>query len=126
MNGTSARNRSRRTLRCAALNAIAVLASLLGAPATSADFRSVGAAYPRVAYERGWVYLEFAVRADGTAEEIHVLASEPAGVFNEAAVNAVAKSRFEPDPSSVSGTTRRRTLQLEWHFDDMECVPSNS
>ena len=55
--------------------------------------------YPARALERGtqgWVDIEFTVAADGTTRDAMVRAAEPAGVFDRAALQAVARWRYEP------------------------------
>jgi protein TonB len=43
----------------------------------------------------GWVRVEFYVTPEGRTERVRVLASEPAGVFDSAAVEAMESARFE-------------------------------
>jgi protein TonB len=43
----------------------------------------------------GWVRVEFYVTPEGRTERIRVLSSEPAGVFDQAAVDAMENARFE-------------------------------
>jgi len=55
--------------------------------------------YPQRALEKGiegWVDIEFTVAADGTVRDAVVKASEPAGTFDRAALNAVERWRYEP------------------------------
>jgi protein TonB len=55
--------------------------------------------YPDRARERateGWVDLEFTVATDGTTTNIVVRAAEPEGTFDNAAVSAVRRWRYEP------------------------------
>lgn len=55
--------------------------------------------YPMRALEKGtegWVDIEFTVAADGTVRDAVVKASEPAGTFDRAALNAVERWRYEP------------------------------
>jgi len=57
------------------------------------------AAYPRRAEERdisGWVDVEFRVAADGSTDDIRVVAAEPEDVFDRSVINAVSGWRFEP------------------------------
>ena len=60
----------------------------------------------------GWADVEFLVNAKGTTENVHVVASEPKAVFDQAAVVAVKKARFEPakaaDGSALAITTKFR------------------
>ena len=55
--------------------------------------------YPTRALERGvvgWVDIEFTVARDGTTRDATVRAAEPAEVFERAALEAVARWRYEP------------------------------
>ena len=55
--------------------------------------------YPRAAKIRsttGWVEIYFTVSPDGSTEQIEINRSEPADVFDEAAMQAVDNWTFEP------------------------------
>jgi periplasmic protein TonB len=55
--------------------------------------------YPRTALARGtegWVQVQFSVAADGTVRDARVVASEPQHVFDQAALRAVARWRYNP------------------------------
>ena len=55
--------------------------------------------YPCVAKEEkieGRVFVRFVVDTDGRAQEPEVIAAEPAGVFESAALEAIALYKFEP------------------------------
>ena len=55
--------------------------------------------YPPRALERGttgWVDIEFTVTRDGSTRDATIRAAEPAGVFDRAAIEAVARWRYEP------------------------------
>ena len=60
----------------------------------------------------GWVDVEFLVNVKGTTENVHVVASEPKTVFDQAAILAVKKAHFEPakatDGSALAITTKLR------------------
>jgi protein TonB len=59
----------------------------------------------------GWVEVEFTIGADGSVQNAHVTASEPARVFDREAVNAVQRAKFEPkleNGQAVASTLRRR------------------
>lgn len=59
----------------------------------------VSPVYPRVALERGlegWVVLEFSITRDGMVENAIVVDSEPANIFNRAALAAVSKFKYKP------------------------------
>jgi TonB family protein len=55
--------------------------------------------YPREAVAAGisgWVKLQFTVAADGTTRDIRVIAAEPPGVFDEAALEAATRFVYSP------------------------------
>jgi protein TonB len=55
--------------------------------------------YPYKAARRGiegWVRVAFRVTKTGTVEDVQVLESDPAGVFEQAAIKAVYRWRFKP------------------------------
>jgi TonB family protein len=61
--------------------------------------RKVEPEYPQRAQEAGttgWVDLVYTVRADGTTGDIAVAGAEPAGIFEDAAMSAVRRWRYEP------------------------------
>ncbi len=58
-----------------------------------------GAVYPPAAEARGvqgFVTLSYDVGLDGLVKNVTVVASEPDGIFDEAAIAALARWRFEP------------------------------
>lgn len=56
---------------------------------------------------RGFVQLEVEIGADGSVEEIEVLGSTPAGIYENQARDIVAARRYEPD--IVNGRAVRAT-----------------
>lgn len=73
--------------------------------------RYVEAAYPRTAAamrRSGWVEVGFRVDADGRPRDLRVLAAEPAGRFDAAALAAVRRWRFAPPPAGSEPRTRVR------------------
>lgn len=59
----------------------------------------------------GYAVVEFTVAADGSVEDPHVVDSAPRRIFDHAAVQAVARSKFEPamkDGEPIASTVRRR------------------
>ncbi len=55
--------------------------------------------YPRRALQRGiegWVQMQFTITAAGTVKDIKVVDSEPKKVFDEPAVQAVSRWRYNP------------------------------
>jgi TonB family protein len=77
--------------------------------------RALNPQYPsRAAQEgvEGWVDVEFSVNVEGEPENVRAIASEPARVFDAAAVAAVRRARFEPartaDGNPVAMNSRLR------------------
>jgi TonB family protein len=73
--------------------------------------------YPTRARERGtegWVDLEFTVATDGTTREAVVRASEPAGTFDRAALDAVKRWRYEP--RVVGGNVVEQRVETRLRF----------
>jgi protein TonB len=58
----------------------------------------------------GWVRVEFYVTPEGRTERVRVLASEPAGVFDAAAVEAMEGARFEQFDSTDSRLAVQRIV----------------
>jgi len=53
--------------------------------------------YPPLAHGvEGWVRVECMVSPKGRIESVRVVASEPAGVFDQAAIDAMSYARFKP------------------------------
>ena len=73
--------------------------------------------YPAIAVElgiEGYVIVSFAVTESGAVEDISIVESEPPGVFNDAAINAARRLRFEPRIISNSPV---RVNNVEYRFD---------
>jgi TonB family protein len=70
--------------------------------------------FPDVARQRGidgWVDVEFTVGTDGRVSDAAVVAAQPAGVFEKAALDAVGRWRYQPvvrDGQTVSEDARVR------------------
>ncbi len=69
--------------------------------------------YPRQAQDRGIegsVTVEFTVDASGATRNVHVISSQPAGVFDMAAASAISRWRYpadaEREPASLSETLK--------------------
>lgn len=58
----------------------------------------------------GWVRVEFFVTPEGRTERVRVLASEPAGLFDAAAVDAMEGARFEEFDSTESRLAVQRIV----------------
>jgi TonB family protein len=76
--------------------------------------RYVAPRFPDVARARGidgWVDVQFTVAIDGTVGDLKVVGAEPAGIFEQAALDAVRHWRYLPvvhDGHAVSELTRVR------------------
>jgi TonB family protein len=62
----------------------------------------------------GWVELQFVVGVDGTVTELTVVAAQPAGVFEQAALDAVRRWRYQP--VTRSGQTVAPHVRLRVRF----------
>lgn len=77
--------------------------------------------YPHRAAQRGiegYVDLRFDVSASGTTQNIQVVYAEPEGVFEQSAVAAVARWRFQPqivngEPTPFFGLSKRVRFNME-------------
>ena len=58
----------------------------------------------------GWVRVEFYVTPQGRTERVRVLSSEPAGLFDEAAISAMEGARFEEFESTESRLAVQRIV----------------
>ena len=75
----------------------------------------VAPVYPRSAQRRnitGAVEVSFTVSTIGTVTEISILRAEPEDTFNQAAVNAVAKWRFQPVIENGVAVEKRSAVRL--------------
>jgi protein TonB len=67
---------------------------------------------------RGWVELDFTVTPTGDVSDIQVVDAEPQGVFEEAAMQALAQWRFKPRVVNGRATAQRTGITLRFDFDD--------
>lgn len=58
----------------------------------------------------GWVRVEFYVTPEGRTERVRVLSSEPAGLFDEAAITAMESARFDEFESSEARLATQRIV----------------
>ena len=65
--------------------------------------------------KEGWVEVRFLVNEKGKPEDIVVSGAEPAGVFEQAAVNVIRKWRFEPHV--VDGKPRAMQTGVRLRFE---------
>ena len=71
--------------------------------------------YPRSAERRGdtgWVDIVFTVALDGTVKDVEVRNSQPGDVFDNAAIRAVEKWRFEPIIENGVAVERRAGIRM--------------
>jgi TonB family protein len=83
--------------------------------------RYVKPQYPAAAQERGtggWVDLAFTVRVDGSITDLSVTAAEPAGIFEQAAMAAVRRWRYEPIRRDGRAVEQRARLRLRFAIED--------
>ncbi|MCK9538808.1 energy transducer TonB [Dokdonella sp.] len=74
--------------------------------------------YPAAAVrnrQNGWVEVEFTVAEDGSVKNARVTASQPRGVFDQAALSAVQKAKFEP--RLLNGVAEAATLRRRIEFN---------
>ncbi|MDW8479236.1 MAG: energy transducer TonB [Xanthomonadales bacterium] len=72
--------------------------------------------YPREAWRRGlegWVEVALSIGADGRVVDARVVASEPRGVFERAALRAVLQWQFEPSGQAVRNGVFRVDFKRE-------------
>ena len=82
--------------------------------------RSVKPNYPQAALERGtegWVDLVFTVRTDGSITDVSVTGAEPAGIFEQAAMAAVRRWRYEPVRKEGRAVEQRARLRLRFSIE---------
>jgi protein TonB len=76
--------------------------------------------YPRSARRRnitGWVDISFTVTAAGTVEKVGILDSNPGGVFNDVATEAISKWRFEPALENGIPVEKRVAVRLSFDLE---------
>lgn len=81
--------------------------------------REVPPIYPREAERlgiRGWVDVEFTIAADGTTENVVVRNSEPQRTFDQSAVDAVKRWRFEPVVRDGAAVAQRAAMRIRFEM----------
>jgi len=66
----------------------------------------------------GWVTIEFVVTANGKVTDAHVIASEPARVFDDAALKGIMKWTFKPALKNGQPVSRRAIQTLAFRLDE--------
>jgi TonB family protein len=83
--------------------------------------RYVPPVYPPSARERGtggWVDVLFTVRVDGTITDLSVTAAEPAGIFEQAAMAAVRRWRYQPIRKEGRAVEQRARVRIRFAVED--------
>jgi TonB family protein len=96
-----------------------LLAQVVGA-GTLKRTRSTEPEYPRAARDAriaGWVDLEFTVQTDGGVADVKVLAAQPAGTFDSAAVDAVTRWRYQPVKRDGVAVPQRARLRMRFALE---------
>jgi TonB family protein len=76
--------------------------------------------YPPAAlrdHVEGWVELVFTITESGAVRDIEVVDSEPRGVFDSAASQALGAWRFKPRLANGQPVARRSTFTLRFNVD---------
>ena len=71
--------------------------------------------YPEKALRQnveGWVDLAYVVTADGKVNNVKVLDSSPAGVFDAAAARAIGRMRYQPPMDNGKATSVSTKLRI--------------
>ncbi len=79
--------------------------------------RYVAPQYPDSAQARsleGWVDLQFLVNTDGTLSEVTIVGAQPVGVFEQAALDAVKRWRYQPVVRDGRPVTQRARLRVRF------------
>jgi len=104
--------------------AVAALAAAPTAGVQQRDLAPVATpdpAYPPAAFRQGvagWVEVEYTVNDRGTTTDIAVLAAEPRGVFDEAAVAAVADWKYRPRIVNGRPVAQRTSVTLHFNVEN--------
>jgi protein TonB len=73
--------------------------------------------YPQNAREHGiggWVDVQFTVQADGALNEVTVVAAQPAGVFEQSALDAVRHWRYQPQVKDGAPMAQRARVRVRF------------
>jgi protein TonB len=82
--------------------------------------RSFPPQYPYIAKRdsiEGWVVLRFVVNTEGVAGNVTVAAAEPEGIFEEAAMKAVARYKFKPALKNGDAVNCIVTQRMQFSLD---------
>jgi TonB family protein len=79
--------------------------------------REVPPSYPREAERlgiKGWVDVEFTIAPDGTTQNVIVRNAEPPRTFDQSAVDAVKRWRFEPVMRDGAAVSQRAAMRIRF------------
>jgi protein TonB len=79
--------------------------------------RYVAPQFPEVARQRGidgWVDLQFLVGTDGTVSDVAVVGAQPAGMFEDAALDAVRHWRYRPVMREGHAVSQRARVRVRF------------
>ena len=62
----------------------------------------------------GWVDLQFLVNADGSVGDVTVVGAQPVGIFEQAALDAVRRWRYQPVMRAGQGVSQRVRVRLRF------------
>ena len=65
----------------------------------------------------GWVEVQFLVKVDGSVSDVIITGAEPVGLFEQAAVDAVRKWRYEPVERNGHASDQRARLRMKFALD---------
>jgi TonB family protein len=83
--------------------------------------KRINPAYPRKAEQEkieGWVELDFTVTESGEVKDIAVHAANPPGVFNQAAIGAMAQWRYQPVLHDATPRPQRARIRIRFALAD--------
>lgn len=101
----------------AGANAVGAQANSAPTPIALKRIKTVTPAYPNDAQRKGlngWVEVSFQVAENGTVQNAAVVASDPRGVFDQAALDAVKQWRFEPPLRDGKPTAQQTSVRLRF------------
>jgi len=81
----------------------------------------VAPTFPVAARQRGisgWVDVQFVVRADGSVSDVSVTGSQPVGMFEQAALDAIRKWQYKPVQKDGHGVEQRARLRLKFALEN--------
>jgi TonB family protein len=81
--------------------------------------REVPPVYPREAERlgvKGWVDVEFTIAPDGTTQDVVVRNSQPQRTFDQSAVDAVKRWRFEPVTRDGATVAQRAAMRIRFEL----------